>query len=182
MFHSSKLNPFAFLLLSLAILADLPATADVVSPHIRRTRDTYSQEAPNSAYYGTGEAGRLSEASALRFEGEHDMEIGEVESAFDKLAKAVQLDPGNPTCHLLYARAATTKLLQTDGYIDENLLYRTIREWKMLWRHDADNLEQTEARIQARKLLKIARTLEKKKKDEAEVMLAEKLQVQEKKK
>ena len=180
--YSSKLSFFSACLLCLTtfvLTVCTQAHADVVSPHITRTGEAYSTEAPNSAYYGIGMDARLSEASALRFEGEHDLEIGNISDALRKLSKAVQLDSGNPTTHVLYARALSAKVFEGNDSVDEKLLQRSLKEWKLIWRHDADNLEQAEARIQVKRLAKVARALEKKHKDEEKAMLAAKRDTQE---
>lgn len=156
------------------------AGADVISPHINDHGQVYSDEPPNSALYGTGMSGRLSEASALRFEGEQDLQTRNLDEAVRKLAKAVQLDPGYPPGHVLYARAITAKFYANQGPIDEDLLKRCIDEWKLIWRHDADQLEQMEARSSARKLMGIAKAIEKRKKEKAKSLLAEQRRIPEK--
>ncbi|HEY9868183.1 MAG TPA: hypothetical protein V6D08_03165 [Candidatus Obscuribacterales bacterium] len=156
------------------------ARADVISPHINDHGRVYSDEPPNSALYGTGMSGRMSEASALRFEGEQDLQTRNLNEAVRKLGKAVQLDPGYPPGHVLYARAITAKFYANKGPIDEDLLRRCIDEWKLIWRHDADQLEQMEARSTARKLIRIAKAIEKKKKEQAKALLAEQRRVPEK--
>ena len=150
-----------------------PAGADPISPHVTDRGRVYSNESPNSSFYGTGMSGRLSEASALRFEGEQDLHTDNIEEAIRKLGKSVQLDPGYPPGHVLYARAITAKFYAKQDAIDEALLRRCIDEWKLVWHHDADQFEQEEAKGQARKLMHIAKALEKKKKVQAKSLVAE---------
>lgn len=135
--------------------------ADCISPGISDDGAQYSSEPPNTAYFGTGAGSHLSEASSLRFAGEQDLDNGAYDAAVRKLAKAVQLDMGCPIGHVLYARALTRKLESSLGSIDPQLLANCIREWKLIWRHDADISEQAEARIQAKRLSKLQRMLEK---------------------
>lgn len=85
------------------------AWSDAISPSIKETSQTYSNEKPDRAFYGTGIAGRMSEASALRFRGEQETQDGDIDLALRQLGKAVQLDPGDPTGHLLYARALSKR-------------------------------------------------------------------------
>ncbi len=155
------------------LLMMAPVRADNISPHVSAAGRVYSKEPPNSAHYGTGISGRMTEASELRYLGEQDLNSGDLDDAVRKLGKAVQLDSGTPTGHVLYARAITAKFYANKGEVDEKLLRDCLYEWRMLWRHDADQLEQQEARAQAIKLGKIARALAKKKKETAKQMLAE---------
>lgn len=143
------------------------ALADDISPQINNRGKSYSKEAPNASYFGTGPAARLTEASYLRFQGQSDLDVENIEGALAKLGKAVQLDPGDPEGHLLYAKALTAKFYANQGKIDEKLLVRCLQEWQLIWHHDADPTEQAEAKWQARKLQKIVRALEKEKKDRA---------------
>jgi hypothetical protein len=141
-----------------------PAHADAISPSIKETSANYSDEKPNSTFYGTGIAGRMSEASALRFQGEQDTHEGTYDSAIRKLAKAVQLDPGDPSGHLLYARALSAKI--KSGKVTEKELDTALREWRLLWHHDSDQNEQFEAHMEARHLGKVAKALERRLKSE----------------
>jgi len=138
----------------------LPCLADAISPGIGKTGDVYSHEKPNTAYFGNGVAGRLTEASHLRFEGEQDTHDRRYDSAIRKLAKAVQLDPGDPTGHIMYARAITSRIMSAKT-IDPADLKTALQEWRLIWRHDADLLEQYEARGQVKRLTKIAKALDK---------------------
>jgi hypothetical protein len=158
---------------SIAGISTQPAEADAISPHVSDRGRVYSNEPANSSFYGTGMSGRLSEASALRFEGEQDLHADNIDEAVRKLGKSVQLDPGFPPGHVLYARAITAKFYSKQDAIDEVLLHRCIDEWKLVWHHDADQFEQEEAKGQARKLMRIARALEKKKKEHAKALVAE---------
>ena len=154
-------------------IANTPAAADAISPHVSDRGRVYSNEPPNSSFYGSGMSGRLSEASALRFDGERALHDDNIDEAVRKLGKSVQLDPGYPSGHVLYARAITAKFYSNHEAIDEALLHRCIDEWKLVWHHDADQFEQEEAKGQARKLMRIARALEKKKKEHAKGLVAE---------
>jgi hypothetical protein len=161
-------------------LSGLPALADVTAPNLGNEGRRYSKESANSSYYGTGPAGRLTEASMLRYQGEQDLDEGNIELALQHIGKAVHLDPGDPDGHFLYARALTEKFYRVKGPIDEELLNRCILEWKVIWRHDADTFNQANARTQCRKLMRIAKDLEKHKKELAKLkeqkqLLAQKL-------
>ncbi|MBI4532934.1 MAG: hypothetical protein HY711_03220 [Candidatus Melainabacteria bacterium] len=149
------------------------ASADVVSPHINGGGRVYSTEPANTAFFGIGISGRKAEASALRFEGEQDIELGKFDEAVRKLSKAVQLDIEDPQAHILYARAITAQLYANKGPIDEGLLSRCIEEWKLIWHHDADYIEQAEARRQARRLSKIAKSLKDAKRQQEKALLAQ---------
>lgn len=140
------------------------ARADAISPAITGAGQSYSKEAPNTAYFGTGVAGRLTESSSLRFEGEQDTMAGNYDVAIAKLAKATQLDPADPTNHVLYARALTAKVRTTK---QPNLaqVQLAIAEWKLIWHHDADLLEQVEGRRQAWSLSKLAKQIIKQEKE-----------------
>jgi hypothetical protein len=136
--------------------------ADTISPNITSGGRVYSEEKPNKAFFGTGMSGRLSEASYLRFMGEQALDDGDLPAALQKLSKAVQLDAGDPTGHLLFARAMTMKInraLKKGEDVDSDLLDDCIAEWKLLARHDADTSEQAEAKVQCRRLTKIAKLL-----------------------
>lgn len=137
--------------------------ADSISPGISDGGKIYSEERPNKEFFGSGMSGRLSEASYLRFMGEHDLEDGNFDAAMSKLAKAVQLDPGDPGGHVLYARAMTSAFHHglRRQRPDRELLRKCIEEWNLIWHHDADGSEQVEAKGQARRLKKIAKTLDK---------------------
>lgn len=140
------------------------AWADAISPAITGSGQMYSKEAPNSAYFGTGVAGRLTESSSLRFEGEQDTMAGNYDIAIAKLAKATQLDPADPTNHLLYARALTAKV-RTAKQPDLAQVQLAIAEWKLIWHHDADLLEQVEGRRQAWALSRFAKQIIKREKE-----------------
>ena len=171
---SSKLRLTAVATAMVApLLMMAPAWPDNISPHVTGSGRVYSKEPPNSAVYGTGISGRMTEASELRYLGEQDLNSGDIDEAVRKLGKAVQLDPGTPTGHVLYARGITAKFYANKGAVDEKLLSDCLHEWRMLWHHDADHLEQTEARSQALKLGKIVRALAKKKKELDKQMVAE---------
>lgn len=150
----------------------LPVYADAISPEIKDKGNVYSKEKANRSYYGTGIAGRAMEAMELRFEVERMIQDGEFEEAIPKAKKACQLDPGDPQCHLLLARALTKKFYTKEGPIDEKLLRECLAEWIMLWHHDADQGEQLEAKLEARKMIKIAKALDKRKRLEYEAKLA----------
>ncbi len=138
------------------------ASADTISPHITSGGKVYSEEKPNREFFGTGMSGRLSEASHLRFTGEQALDDGDLSLALKKLSKAVQLDPGDPTGHLMYARAMTSKInraLKKGQEVDSELMSDCIEEWKLIWRHDADTSEQAEAKAQWRRLARIAKLM-----------------------
>lgn len=138
------------------------ALADAISPHITSGGKVYSEEKPNREFFGTGMSGRLSEASHLRFTGEQALDDGDLSTALKKLSKAVQLDPGDPTGHLMYARAMTSKInraLKKGQEVDAELMSDCIEEWKLIWRHDADTSEQAEAKAQWRRLARIAKLM-----------------------
>lgn len=155
-----------FCLLSIASISC--ALADAISPNINNDRSHYSSEKPNSSFFGTSIAGKLTEASHLRFMGEQALDDARFDEAITKLGKAVQLDSGDPGGHILYARALTAKfrhLYRSTSNIDRELLTKCINEWKLIWHHDADQVEQAEAKHQARQLMRIARSLEKQDKE-----------------
>ncbi len=139
------------------------ANADVTSPSIKDRGKKYSHEKPNSAYYGTGSAARLVEASELRFKVDELLQAGEWEKALPIVRKAVQLDPGDPTGHLYLARTLTMKFYQSKGAPDERTMEEAMREWEMIRRHDADPNEQWEAGTEVKKMRKIAKILHKEK-------------------
>lgn len=149
------------LLLPCLLTPCVSAHADSISPRIIDQGVEYSSEKPNTAYFGTGVTGRMSEASALRFEGERDTQDGHFDLALKKLAKAVQLDPSDPASHLLYARAISAKIFAPNSDVSPELVAKGIAEWKLLWHHDADASEQLEARLQARRLSRVAKLLNK---------------------
>lgn len=140
----------------------LPAIADAISPRIKSDSKKYSTERPDSSFYGTGPAGRMTEASVLRFQAEKELADGNIEDALRVSSKAVQLDPADPGSHLLYARALTAKFYANEDTIDEKMLAKCYEEWMLIYRHDADQEEQQEARVQAKRLAKIAKGLAKK--------------------
>jgi hypothetical protein len=136
------------------------AIADSISPHVDGNNTQYSGEPVNAAFFGTGPAAYLTEASQLRFQGAEDTRNGKPEQAMRKLAKAVQLDPGDPDGHLLYARALTAKIKASPADASTlPLVYKALDEWKMLWHHDADSFEQTEAKNEAKRMTKIAKAI-----------------------
>ncbi|HNB24835.1 MAG TPA: hypothetical protein PKZ32_20610, partial [Candidatus Melainabacteria bacterium] len=130
--------------------------------HITSGGKVYSEERPNKEFYGSGMSGRLSEASHLRFSGEQAYDDGDLSEALKKLSKAVQLDPGDPTGHFMYARALTAKInrdLKKNEPVDQEMLTDCIDEWKLIARHDADISEQSEAKAQWRRLARIAKLM-----------------------
>lgn len=155
------------LVASQSVLSVVPAFADATSPRIKRTEKVYSKERPDTGYFGTGQAGRLTEASSLRFQCEREMLDGNIDEALRLSAKAVQLDPGDPGTHLLYARALTAKFYSKDD-IDEKMLTKCYEEWMLISRHDSDQEEQAEANVQAKRLRKLAKAMAKKKLKEQE--------------
>lgn len=161
---NSKLRYLVLPLIPLSMLATGPVLADSISPAINNADREYSTEKPNSNYYGTGYTGRLTEASELRFEADQLMADGKLEEARKKLGKVVMLDPGDPEGHLMYARCIT-RILYSKKTLDEKLLARCIEEWSMLWHHDADQTEQVEAKAQCRSLQRIAKAIDKQKKE-----------------
>ena len=136
------------------------ALADSISPHVDGNGQQYSGEPVNAAFFGTGPAAYLTEASQLRFQGAEDIRNGKPEQAMRKLAKAVQLDPGDPNGHLLYARALSAKIKISPADASSlPLVYKALDEWKMLWHHDADSFEQSEAKGEAKRLNRIAKAI-----------------------
>lgn len=166
-------------LVAATISSGAPVYADSISPAIRSSGKTYSKEAPDSAFYGTGIGGRAMEASALRFEIERLLQDAEWDKAIAKARKACQLDPGDPESHLFLARGLTKKLQTTNGAVDEKVLAEAMAEWKLIWLHDADQTEQTEGKFNYMRMLRISRALAKQKKiemaerDKAKQALAE---------
>ncbi len=160
----TKREKLIFSLIVLAAIAApslMPAFADVISPSINDDEATsYSREPANAAFFGKGVSGRMSEASYMRFGGEQALLEGNFKEAYRKLSKAVQFDPGDPTGHVMLARAMTG-ILRKSKYteIDRDFLMRTIREWKQIQRHDADQTEQFEARDNLRKLAKVVKLI-----------------------
>ncbi len=149
-------------LLTLSLLAKQPALADLISPHITAADEFEEPVSPNTDYYGSGVGGRAAEASTLRFEGERLADDGHYEEAIKKLSKAVQLDPGDGTTHVLYARAMSGRLknqVRTTGSIKQEDLMAVLREWKMILRHDADAIDQSEAKAELRTLAKVQKRL-----------------------
>lgn len=142
------------------LLGSLPAFADAISPAITGDGKQYSKDKANTAYFGTGISGRLTEASTLRFEGEQETAAANYEIAIKKLNKAVQLDPADPTGHILLARALSAKI-RSSSRPDEKLLAQAIEEWKLIWHHDADLLEQVEGRRETQSLSKMAKAIAK---------------------
>jgi hypothetical protein len=155
-----------------------PCRADMVSDYFNKPMSAapYSKEKPNSEMYGRGESGRRMEASMLRFHGEQDLQENNIDEAIKKLGKAVMLDPGDPTGHVVYARAITAKLFTNKGEIDEELLKKCMLEWRQLQLHDADYIEQMEAKANYKRLYKIAKALAKQKQTIAKEEEQEKLE------
>jgi hypothetical protein len=168
----SGFSSISFLVCAI-FFSHLAVFADAISPAITAGGRAYSHEEPNSSFYGTGVSGRLAEASALRFEGDQETVSGDFDSAMPKLAKAVQLDPNDPSGHILYARAMTGKI-NSSPEPDPAMLNLAIHEWKLIWRHDADLTEQTEGRQQTRALMKIAKKMAKEQEEKAQQSLAAK--------
>lgn len=142
--------------------SSIPVSADAISPHITSGGKVYSEERPNKEFFGSGMSGRLSEASHLRFTGEQAYDDGDLPQALKKLGKAVQLDPGDPTGHFMYARAMTAKInsdLKKNLPLDQEMMSDCIEEWKLIARHDADISEQSEAKAQWRRLARIAKMM-----------------------
>lgn len=157
---SGKRTLKAALLTGVFILSHIPALADAISPAITGDGKQYSKDRANTAYFGTGISGRLTEASTLRFEGEQETAAENYDVAIKKLQKAVQLDPADPTGHILLARALSTKVRRSPKP-DEKQIAQAIEEWKLIWHHDADLLEQIEGKRETRSLQKIAKAVAK---------------------
>ena len=154
-----------FILASLVSFSLQKASADVISPQITDKGEIYSEEAPNTSFYGTGIAGRETEASVLRFEGDRMIHDGDLDNALVKLGKSVQLDPGSPEGHFLLAKAMTGKVRRTVRHgqkVDAYLLRRCIKEWKLLYLHDADMSQQYEARNELFSMSRLLKRLQKK--------------------
>lgn len=151
--------------LGLLVIYPIDVMADTISPHINDDGTVYSTERPNSSFFGTGISGRMNEASTLRFSGEQDLADLKYDDAIRKLAKAIQLDPGDPEGHMQYARAMTAKILKSikggNQNVDVDLIDRCRAEWKMLARHDADMLNQYEAGTNLRRMNKLAKAMKK---------------------
>lgn len=156
-----KKNNFAFLVGSLIISSCQSAFADAISPGITSTDKVYSEEKPDRAYFGTGMAGRMTEASHLRFFGEQHLTDGNYDEAIKALNKAVQLDEGYPLGHVMLAKAKTEKLKSLTKKdvrnFDPELFSDCMKEWTLILRHDADYLEQVEAKTNLRALRRIHR-------------------------
>jgi predicted Zn-dependent protease len=134
-----------------------PALADSISPSIGDAGKVYSKEKPDSTYFGTGSTAKLSEASALRFKADQLISEGELDDAMKALAKAVQFDPQDPTGHLMLARVMTQKIRSNRKSVDWDLFAQCIDEWNLLAKHDADHLEQQEARGAIQSLKRMAK-------------------------
>jgi len=134
-----------------------PAAADSISPNINEGDKVYSSEKPNSAYFGKGMTGRLNEASALRFTGEHHISEGEHDEAIKALNKAVQLEPDYPDGHVLLARAMTAKIKKTRSNPDLTLVKQALEEWQLISLHDAYYEDQLEARTNISAIKRIAK-------------------------
>jgi len=150
----------SFVVCSLSSI-NLNAHADAISPGIGGSDEIYSEEKPDRAYFGTGTAGRMTEASHLRFFGEQHLADCNYDEAIKAFSKAVQLDEGFPLGHLLLAKARTEKLksiTKKDVHKFDSELYNDcVKEWTLILRHDADYLEQVEAKANLRALKRIAR-------------------------
>lgn len=147
----------------------LAAQADAISPGICDTGKTYSKEKPDVSFYGTGMAGRMNEAMALRFTGDQNVHEGKYDEAIRKLAKAVQLDPEDPGGHMLYARAMSAKIRYAKGRVSVDLVDRALEEWRLLWHHDSDYSEQFEAKMQVLHLSRLEHTLKRQAKHDAKI-------------
>ncbi len=134
-----------------------PVRADSISPSIGDAGKVYSKERPDSSYFGTGAGAKLSEASHLRFMGEQLIIEGNLDEGIKKIAKAVQFDPADPTGHLMLARAMTQKIKSKRDGIDWELYGQCLDEWNLLAKHDADHLEQMEARTAISTLKRMAK-------------------------
>ena len=155
---------FSILSVVLGLLCPQVVKADVTSPRIQDKGKKYTTEKADSSWYGTHSSGRLVEASELRIQIESMLADGDWEKALPKARKAVQLDPGDPQGHIMYARILTQKFYQTKGEPDEKTLIECMHEWEMIRRHDADPTEQWEAGNNVKRLQKIARAIEKERK------------------
>ncbi|MDZ4835936.1 MAG: tetratricopeptide repeat protein [Candidatus Melainabacteria bacterium] len=150
---------FARIALTLTVAtACMPgALADSISPSVGDAGKVYSTEKPDSSYFGTGSTAKLSEASHLRFKADQLITEGELDAAMKALAKAVQFDPQDPTGHLMLARVMTQKIKSNRKSVDWELYGQCIDEWTLLARHDADHLEQQEARTAIQSLKRMAK-------------------------
>lgn len=157
--RSNKLATILSILL--AASAVTPAYADVVSPSIKDRGEEYTTEKCNSAYFGSGTGGRMTEASQLRIECDFALQERDFKTALKKAQKACQLDPSYAEGHLLLARAMTGCIYQNQGAVDEKMLHEALREWKIIRIHDADISDQFEASSNLKKLGMISRGLEK---------------------
>lgn len=138
--------------------ACVPAVlADSISPSIGDAGKVYSTEKPDTSFFGTGSSAKLHEASALRFKADQLISEGELDDAMKVLAKAVQFDPQDPTGHLMLARVMTQKLRSNRKSVDWELYAQCIDEWTLLAKHDADHLEQQEARGAIQSLKRMAK-------------------------
>src|SRR5579885_2179868 len=151
-----------FSLISICLLSASPmlpqAMADSISPSINDNGKVYSTEPRNSAYFGTGTTGRLSEASYLRFIGDQQMSDGNVDGALKSLAKAVQLDSTDPEGHIMLARAMTRKIrMKSNQTFNWELYGQCLDEWTLIAKHDADHNEQLEAKNNMSSLKKLAK-------------------------
>lgn len=161
----NKLNLSNVLLALLVTAIGAPYSyADVTSPMVKDRGRKYTEEKPMTSYYGSNAAGRMTEASELRFQAEHFLTAGEFDKAVPVAKKAVQFDAGDPGGHLILARALTQKFYHSKGAVDEKLLAECLREWQLIRYHDADPTEQWEAGMAAKRLMRIAKALEKEKK------------------
>lgn len=164
-----------------------PAYADDISPGVKGSGKTYSKDAPDTSYYGTGIGGRLEEAAMLRFQIDRALQDANFDQAITKARKACQLDPDTPDNHMLLARAMTKKLSTQGGSIDRKMLMEAMSEWNMLWHHDADQDDQWEAKMNYMRLHKTAVALarrkqaEEKEREKAKLALAQKTTTDDKK-
>jgi hypothetical protein len=141
--------------------ANSPCSADAISPQIRDTGEVYSEATPDESTYGNGAGCELTEASVLRFEGEHKLRERKYDEAIEKFRRAVQFDPSDPQSHVLLARGLTAKIMHSKELPESQTLKKAIDEWKLIWHHDADQSDQVEAKTQARLLSKLAKSIEK---------------------
>ena len=137
-----------------------PAKADYISPNIKDRGHEYSDEKPTSSFYGSGQGGRMVEASELRLAVDGLLRDHMWDEAIRKAKKAVQLDPGYPENHFFLAKGLAGKLYEHKGPIDEKLLQESIHEWNLIRWHDADVSDQLEARAMLSQLNAIAKTLQ----------------------
>lgn len=142
--------------LAFATMCAQNALADSISPNIGDAGKVYSKEKPDSSYFGTGSTAKLSEASHLRFRGDQLISEGELDEAMKVLAKAVQFDPQDPSGHLMLARVMTQKI-KSNKTMDWALYGQCLDEWTLIAKHDADHLEQQEARGAIQTLKRMAK-------------------------